>query len=95
LSKENVMQITEVHLKNFAKRVEKQGFKIEFADSIKELIVKDGYSEEFGGRPILRMITKHVQTPVSKQLLLKKFKAGDTIYVDWNTKKEEVEVTKK
>jgi len=95
LSKENVMEITEVHLKNFAKRVEKQGYKIEFSDSIKELIVKDGYSEEFGGRPILRMITKHVQTPVSKQLLLKKFKAGDTIYVDWNTKKEEVEVTKK
>jgi len=95
LSKENVMEITEVHLKNFAKRVEKQGFKIEFSDSIKELIVKDGYSEEFGGRPILRMITKHVQTPVSKQLLLKKFKAGDTIYVNWNDKKEEVEVTKK
>ena len=95
LSKENIMEITEVHLRGFAKRVEKQGYKIEFSDSIKELIVKDGYSEEFGGRPILRMITKHVQTPVSKQLLLKKFSQGDTILVNWDDKKEEVQVTKK
>lgn len=95
LSKENISEITGIHINNFSKLVEKQGYKIEVTDAVKDLVAKDGYTDEFGARPILRMITKHIQTPVSKELLLKKFKAGDTIVVDWDTEKEEIKVSKK
>lgn len=95
LSKENIAEITGIHINNFSKLVEKQGYKIEVTDAVKDLVAKDGYTDEFGARPILRMITKHIQTPVSKELLLKKFKAGDTIVVDWDTDKEEIKVSKK
>ncbi len=95
LSRENIAEITGIHINNFSKLVEKQGYKIEVTDAVKDLVAKDGYTDEFGARPILRMITKHIQTPVSKELLLKKFKAGDTIVVDWDTEKEEIKVSKK
>jgi ATP-dependent Clp protease ATP-binding subunit ClpC len=95
LSKENIDEITGIHIENFSKLVEKQGYKIEVSNAVRELISKDGYTDEFGARPILRMITKYIQTPVSKELLLKKFKAGDKIFVDWDKKKEEIKVSKK
>nr|QBM02751.1 ATP-dependent Clp protease ATP-binding subunit ClpC [uncultured archaeon] len=95
LTKENINEITGIHINNFSKLVEKQGYKLEVSKSMREIIAKDGFSEEFGARPILRMITKYIQTPISKDLLLKKFTAGDTIYVDWDKKKEEVKVTSK
>lgn len=95
LSKENINEITGIHVANFGKLVEKQGYKLEVSNSLKDIISKDGFSDEFGARPILRMITKYVQTPISKEILLKKFKSGDTICVDWDKKKEEVKVTKK
>lgn len=95
LTKENIAEITNVHVANFYKLVEKQGFKLEVTDAVRNLIAKDGYSDEFGARPILRMITKYIQTPVSKELLLKKFTAGDTIFVDFDKEKDEIKVSKK
>jgi len=95
LTKENVAEITNIHLNNFAKLIEKQDFKLEVSDALKDIIAKDGYSDEFGARPILRMITKYIQTPISKELLLKKFKAGDTIIADWDNDKQEVKISKK
>lgn len=95
LTEENIDKITEIHVNNFAKHVEKQGYKLNVSDEVKKLIAKEGYSPEFGARPILRMITKYLQTPISKELLLKKFSKGDTIFVVWDAKKEEIKVSKK
>ena len=95
LTKENISEITDIHINNFSKLVEKQGYSIEVSKAVRDIIAKDGYTDEFGARPILRMITKYIQTPVSKELLLKKFKTGDTIVVDWDTKKDEVKISKK
>ena len=95
LTKENIAEITDIHINNFSKLVEKQGYSLDVSKSVRDIIAKDGYTDEFGARPILRMITKYIQTPVSKELLLKKFKNGDTIKVDWDNKKEEIKVSKK
>lgn len=92
LTKENVKAIAEIHLEELFSRVRQQGYKIKVTDKIKDFLVEEGYSDEFGARPILRAITKYVQNPVSKELLLKKFKEGDTIVVDYI--KEEIVVKK-
>lgn len=95
LTKDNIKTITDIHISNFSKLVKKQGYTLEVSDEVKEIIAKDGYSDEFGARPILRMITKYIETPISKELLFKKFKSSDTICVDWDKTKEEINVTKK
>lgn len=95
LSEENISKITDIELEKMIKAVKKQGYELVVTKSVKDIIVKDGYSDEFGARPILRMITKYVQNPVSKELLLKKLKTGDIIKLDWDKKKEEVVVTTK
>lgn len=95
LTEADVTKIADIHISKLAAVVKKQGYEIEVTPALKEIIVKDGYSDEFGARPILRMITKYVQNPVSKEILLKSFKSGDTIKVDWDKKNEVVIVTVK
>jgi hypothetical protein len=69
LSKENIINIVKIHLNNFRKNVLAQGVEIEFTENLVEFVGEEGYSDEYGARPILRVITKFVQTPLSKELL--------------------------
>jgi ATP-dependent Clp protease ATP-binding subunit ClpC len=87
LSKENIINIVKIHLNNFRKNVLAQGVEIEFTENLVEFVGEEGYSDEYGARPILRVITKFVQTPLSKELLLKKIKSGDSIIVDFDKEK--------
>jgi len=87
LSKENIINIVKIHLNNFRKNVLAQGVEIEFTENLVEFVGEEGYSDEYGARPILRVITKFVQTPLSKELLLKKIKSGDSIVVDFDKEK--------
>jgi ATP-dependent Clp protease ATP-binding subunit ClpC len=84
LTKENVNDIVKIHLLNFKKNIGKQNVNVEFSENMVEFISEEGYSEEYGARPILRVITKFVETPLSKELLLKKIKSGDSILIDFD-----------
>lgn len=86
LSKENVREIVKIHLNNFKKNVTSQGISAEFSDELINFISEEGYSDEYGARPILRVITKYIETPLSKELLLKKINSGDSILIDFNRK---------
>ena len=87
LSKENIINIVKIHLNNFRKNVLAQGVEIEFTENLINFVGEEGYSDEYGARPILRVITRFVQTPLSKELLLKKIKSGDSIIVDFDKEK--------
>ena len=87
LSKENIISIVKIHLNNFRKNVLTQGVEIEFTENLINFVGEEGYSDEYGARPILRVITRFVQTPLSKELLLKKIKSGDSIIVDFDKEK--------
>src|ERR1035437_819655 len=93
LTTENISEITELNIGRLAKSVEKLGFKLSVSKTLKDKIAELGYDKELGVRPLNRTIIKYIQTPISKNLLLKKFKPGDTIFVDWDKKKEEVKVS--
>jgi ATP-dependent Clp protease ATP-binding subunit ClpC len=84
LSKENVLEIVNINLNKFKKLVDEQGIDVKFSESLRQFIAEEGYSDEYGARPILRVITKFVETPLSKELLLKKYKSGDSITIDFN-----------
>ena len=55
------------------------GFDID--NDSKEFILQHGYDVTFGARPLKRMIQKYVINPLSSELLMNKFEAGDTILV--------------
>ena len=45
-------------------------------------LVKHGYDEKFGARPLKRAIQKYIEDPLSEKILLGEFAKGDEIEVD-------------
>jgi len=96
LSKENISDIVDIHLKNFEKRMSEKGdFKLKISKKMKDFLIEQSYDSEFGARPVSRAVTKFVQNPCSRSFLLNEIKSGDTIRVDYDSKKEEVIVKSK
>ncbi len=83
LTKDDIIKITEIHLDNFLKIVKQNGYKVKYTKSLKEFIAVEGYSEDFGVRPIHRAITTYVQNSVSKAILEKKIQPGDSFVIDF------------
>lgn len=82
LSKPVLLQIVDIHLKQFAERISKTtGLKLEVTDAARELLAEKGYDPEFGARPIRRAIIEHLQDPLASALLSNKFKGTTHIRV--------------
>lgn len=87
LGEHEILKIVNLNLEKFKRTVNSLGIEVLFTENIIDYIAKEGYSEEFGARPILRAITKFVETPLSKDLLVKKYKSGDSITIDFDSEK--------
>jgi ATP-dependent Clp protease ATP-binding subunit ClpC len=83
LSKEDIVKITEIHLDNFLNLVRENGYKVKYTKALKDFIAEEGYSEEFGVRPIHRAITTYIQNTITKAILEKKIQSGDSFTIDY------------
>ncbi len=90
-TKEEILKITEMHLDNFFKSLKDQGYNLKGTNNLKEFIAEEGYSEEFGVRPIHRMITTYIENGLAKEILTKKIVPGDNVTVDYNKTKKLIE----
>jgi ATP-dependent Clp protease ATP-binding subunit ClpA len=51
-------------------------------DAAKDAIIEKGYDQAFGARPLRREIQNQIEDPLSEQMLMASYEAGDTIIVD-------------
>ncbi len=56
--------------------------RLEVTEAAKALLVEEGYSEEYGARPLRRVIQNRIEDALSDALLAGEFVAGDTVVVD-------------
>ncbi|MDB4888172.1 MAG: clpC [Gemmatimonadetes bacterium] len=82
LSREHITQIVSILLKDVRKRMAEDDLTIRLTDSATELLVKHGYDEAYGARPLKRSIQKYIEDPLSEKILLGEFTRGDEIEVD-------------
>jgi ATP-dependent Clp protease ATP-binding subunit ClpC len=82
LSREHISQIVSILLKDVRKRLAEDELTIKLTDSATELLVKNGYDEAYGARPLKRSIQKFIEDPLSEKILLGEFARGDEIEVD-------------
>ena len=81
LTREEIVRITNLMLSGVAKRLEQKGVKMEIDDRFVEKIARDGYSVEFGARPLRRVIQDQVETPLADLFLQQKVDRHDTIVI--------------
>ena len=81
LSKIDIEKIVEKQISEMKKRLEVKGMKIAIDESIKSYLVNNGYSPEFGARPLRRLIQKIILDKVANKIIKGEFKNGGKVKV--------------
>jgi ATP-dependent Clp protease ATP-binding subunit ClpC len=82
LTLEQMGEIVDLQMKEIEERMSERGLKVELASAARDWLAKEGYDPAFGARPLKRALQKHVESPLSVELLSGGFSEGDTILVD-------------
>ncbi len=82
LDKEQIRAIVDLMLANVSKQLIEKGISLKVTDAAKDFLGEKGYNEEYGARPLRRVIQNTIEDRLSEDLLSSKFQAGDTIVVD-------------
>ena len=82
LSEEHIGQIVGILMKEVQKRLTDEELTLKLTDAGSAFLVKHGYDEKFGARPLKRAIQRYIEDPLSEKILLGEFAKGDDIEVD-------------
>ncbi len=82
LGPEQIAQIVDLEMAKVAARLAEQDLRLEVSPAARERLAEEGYSPEYGARPLRRVIQNRVEDPLSDAVLAGRFTAGDTILVD-------------
>ncbi len=82
LTREHVLQIVGLQIKDIAERLAEQGLSIVLTDAAREWLAGEGYEPQFGARPLRRILQRYVENPLSLRLLEGTFHSGDIVMVD-------------
>ncbi len=82
LGREHLREIFGLQLVRLRKMLADKGIEIDIADSARELVLRDGYQEEFGARPMRRAIQRLIQDPLALKILDGEFGEGDVVRVE-------------
>ncbi len=82
LSREHIASIVGVLLKDIRRRLSEEDLSLRLTESATDFLVKHGYDEQYGARPLKRAIQKFIEDPLSEKILMGEFSRGDELEVD-------------
>lgn len=81
LGQEEMTQITKNLLKSFSISLLKKDITVNFDEKVIEKIVKEGFNEQFGARPIRRFIQDNIEDLIAQKILKDEIKRGSRVSV--------------
>jgi len=72
LTRSEIHQIVDLMLEELMGRLKEASIVMRFDSSVKDMLARVGYDEKSGARPLRRAIAKHIEDPLSEDLLLGK-----------------------
>ena len=69
LTRDDMQRIVENELAKVNKRMKQKGHVLEVDQSVVDWLIEKSFHEDFGARPLKRGIEKHLEDPLSEQLL--------------------------
>ena len=82
LMKTEVSKILELLLIDLEKRLEDKNIKLELTQKAKDFLIDNGYSENFGARPLKRFVQKKLETLIAKSILSQEILPNTTVKID-------------
>ncbi len=82
LSDSALIQIVDIQLQNFMKRVLKKNIRFSFTVDAKKLLAEKGYDANYGARPLKRAIQSLILNPLAEDIIARRVLSGDAIAID-------------
>lgn len=82
LTKDEVKDIADLLLRNFAARVKNQmGIELKYGEAVKNYIFDKGYDKKYGARPLRRAIQNEIEDKMAEEILAGNISAGQTVRI--------------
>ena len=82
LDREHLGKIFELQLDYVRELLAEKKIDLEVSEAAKDLVLKEGYDEQFGARPLKRAIQRLIQDPLALAILNADFGEGDIVLAD-------------
>lgn len=82
LQKDQIGKIVDLLISRLASRLKDKNLLLSVTPEAKDYIIKNGYDEAYGARPLKRFIQDMVETAVARRILSGELTAGETIVID-------------
>jgi ATP-dependent Clp protease ATP-binding subunit ClpC len=82
LQRDHIRQIVAILLQEVRKRLSEEELSVRLSEAATDFLVKHGFDEQYGARPLKRAIQRYVEDPLSEKILVAEFAKGDEIEID-------------
>ncbi|WP_125152300.1 ATP-dependent Clp protease ATP-binding subunit [Clostridium rectalis] len=87
LTKEQLYKIIDLMLDEVREELRQKDINVEIAPQVKDFILKVGYDEKYGARPLRRAIQKYIEDEIAEQYFQKKIQEGSLVKITLNGEK--------
>jgi ATP-dependent Clp protease ATP-binding subunit ClpC len=94
LGREEIHKIIDIELKGLFSRICKMGFEVEMDEKAKDFLVKKGWDEQYGARPLRRAIQRYIEDDLADEIIKADILPGDTIRVTSDDEKITFDIEK-
>ena len=63
--------------------LEQRGIKLTVSEKALNALVEEGYDEQYGARPLKRVIQRRIEDRLSEEILLGKIQNGQSVSIDY------------
>ena len=82
LTKEEIKEIADLLLHNFAKRVKEQlDIDLRYGEAVRNYIFEKGYDKKYGARPLRRAIQNEIEDKMAEEMLAGNIHGGQTVRI--------------
>jgi len=82
LKKDELTHIADIIIRDIQIRLDEKNIKISLTESAIELLIEEGYDEEFGARPLKRLIQRKIENEISSMIISKTLSKNATIKIN-------------
>lgn len=83
LTKDAIGHILDKIIAEIENRLKDVDLKINLTDKARTQLINDGYDINYGARPLKRLVSRTIETMLSKKIIAEQVKPGDTVTIDY------------
>ncbi|MFN0118689.1 MAG: ATP-dependent Clp protease ATP-binding subunit [Elusimicrobiota bacterium] len=85
ISKDDARKILDLILDRVNKKLASQDIVPVLTEEAKDFLVDQGFDPNYGARPLVRTIQRHLEDPLAEEILAKRLTTGGKVFVDLDT----------